>query len=254
MEVMNVPFAVLDLLDGIMERVAPSLLRLIVWAALGGGLSMGLYALLSAQEKIARISGEAATARRELAAYDQDFKGVWRLAGRSVSLSLRHLGLAAVPALVAGLPLVLLMTWLSTAYGHRFPAPGTWVTIEASPSHGGVQCVPEPCLVLRDGIWQLQWPAREHKVQVLDARAREIAELPPAAPITLLHKRRWWNVVLGNPAGYIPDDVLVDQVQIGLPVNEYLSFGPPWMRSWQVVFVTVLTVTSLAIKFAFRLR
>lgn len=253
MEVMNVPFPLLDLLDGMMGRVAPSLLRLTVWAALGGGLSMGLYALLSAQEKIARISGEAATARRALAAYDQDFNGLWRLVGRSLSLSLRHLGLAAVPALVAGIPLVSLMAWVSTAYGHRFPAPGALVTIEASPSNAGLQCVPEPCAVSRDGLRQVPWPAG-HGVRLLDAAAREIAELPPAAPITSLHKKRWWNVVLGNPAGYVPDDVLVDQVRIALPVNEYLGFGPPWMRSWQVVFLAVLTATSLAIKFAFRLR
>lgn len=251
---MNVPFPLLDLLDAMMGRVAPSFLRLTVWAALGGGLSMGLYALLSAQQKIARISGEAATARRALATYDQDFNGLWRLAGRSVSLSLRHLGLAAVPALVACIPLVSLMTWLSTTYGHHFPAPGAMITIEASPSHGGLQCHPEPCPVLRDGLWQVQWPTGERKVRLLDGATREIAELPPVAPITLLHKKRWWNVLLGNPAGYVPDDVLVDQVQIGLPVNEYLDFGPPWMRSWQVVFATVLTVTSLAIKFAFRLR
>ena len=105
MEVMNVPFPLLDLLDRMMGTVAPSLLRLTIWAAVGGGLSMWLYALLSAQEKIARISGEAAGARRALAAYDQDFKGLWPLVGRSLSLSLRHLGLAALPALVAGVPL-----------------------------------------------------------------------------------------------------------------------------------------------------
>ena len=145
------------------------------------------------------------------------------------------------------------MAWVSTAYGHRFPAPGTFVTIEASPPNTGLQCVPEPCAVSSDGRRQVQWPAG-HRVRLLDAGAPEIAELPPAAPITSLHKRRWWNVILGNPAGYVPDDALTDQIQIALPANEYLSFGPPWMRSWQVVFLSVLTITSLGIKFAFRLR
>jgi hypothetical protein len=250
----NLPFPLLDLLDGMMQRVVAPSLRLMVWAAFGGVLSMGLYGLLSAQEKIARISGEAARARRALAAYDQEFKGLWRLARRSVALSLRHFGLAGLPALVACIPLVSLMAWLSITYGHRFPAPGAFVAIDASPPDGGLQCVPEPCPVSSDGFWQVAWPGGGRKVRLLDAAAREIADLPPAAPITLLHKRRWWNVVLGNPAGYVPHDALVDQIRIALPENEYLGFGPSWMRSWQVVFLSALTATSLSIKFWFGLR
>jgi len=78
--------------------------------------------------------------------------------------------------------------------------------------------------------------------------------IPLKAPVTTLHKRQWWNSLFGNPAGYIPPDARVAQIEIDLPSQEVLGFGPGWMRSWEFLFLTVLLVASIAIKVIFRIK
>jgi hypothetical protein len=72
--------------------------------------------------------------------------------------------------------------------------------------------------------------------------------------VPTIHKRQWWNVLVGNPLGYLPDSSRLESIELGLPQKEYLTVGPAWVRAWYVVFLGVVLAVSLAIKFAARIE
>ncbi|WGF87429.1 hypothetical protein [Marinivivus vitaminiproducens] len=230
-------------LDTLLDATIPPSVRLVLWAIAAAAVSMGLYRAISPQGRIAQAQAEVVEARRVLNGFDGEFADAWPLMKRMLGASLRHVGLVTGPAIAASLPVLFLLVWLSTAFGYVFPGDDDLVDVRVEPTnHAAVWVGPGQS---PDGP----------RVQVREPENDAVlADLPLAAPVTVLHKRQWWNTLVGNPAGYLPDEVPLDRIEIGLPRQEVLSFGPAWLRSWEALFFTALVLSSLAIKLVFRIR
>jgi hypothetical protein len=237
---LDLPAPLFAWLDGFFSSFASPTPRLVLWGVIGAVLSMGAYWLLSPQKRIARAKAEAIAARRALDAYDGEFAGAWPLIGRVLSPALRQLGLVTGPAVLASLPVLALLVWLSTAYGYAFPSDGD-IPVRTLPEAGAVRAQP------------VQVPTG-HQVVVLDDAGNVVERIALSAPVPTIHKRQWWNALVGNPIGYLPDSSPLEWIELGLPQREYLTVGPVWMRAWYVVFLGVLLAASLAIKFAARIE
>src|SRR5918999_2835086 len=214
MALLDLPGPLFDWLDAALSQVitAPGL-RLALWGAAGAVLSMALYWALSPQQRIARIKTEAVAARQRLDAYDGALADAWPLIGRMLRLGPRQLGVVTWPAVLASLPVLCLIVWLSTAYGHSFPATDQPVEVRAFPQPHQARLV--------NGHDPQPGEGRAH-IQIADAEGRTIGDLDLAAPVSTVHKREWWNTLIGNPAGYLPEEWPVERVEIDLPRNEYL--------------------------------
>jgi hypothetical protein len=254
MGIFDLPAPIFSAVDGLVAPVLPEGLRLALWAALGAAASMGLYRLIAPQAALARLKAEAAAARAALAAYDGEFAGLGPLIARSLGLSARHLALGLGPAAAASLPLVCLLAWVDTTYGHRLPQPGEAVAIEALPAGSPLAWAPAGAAQPAAPGWRVAWPAAGAPVRALDGAGAALLELPLTVAVPVVHKRQWWNLLIGNPAGYLPEGTAVEAVGVALPPRRYLAFGPDWARSWEVPFFTVLIACSLAIKLAFRIH
>jgi hypothetical protein len=234
-------------LDSLLSGLAPPTLRLALWAVIAAALSMGAYWLLSPQTRIARAKADALSARRALDAYDGEFAQAWPLMGRVLRTALRQLGLVTSPAVLGSLPVLALLAWLSTTYGHAFPADGTDIPVRTVPqaAEARVQAA------------QAETPAAAdlgRQVVVLDETGNVVERFPLSAPVPTIHKRQWWNALIGNPIGYLPDSSRLEWIELGLPQREYLPLGPSWLRAWYGVFFGVLLAASLAIKVAARIE
>ena len=129
----DLPAPLLAWLDDRLGAVLAPRPRLVLWAIVGAVLCMCLYRVLSPQGQIMRARQEAVEARRRLSAFGGEMREAWPLIRTALGRSLRHLGLVLRPALLASLPLISLLAWLSSAYGHAFPAPGEAVDVRAFP-------------------------------------------------------------------------------------------------------------------------
>ena len=96
--------------------------------------------------------------------------------------------------------------------------------------------------------------AEGHQIVVLDDAGTVVERFLLSAPVPTIHKRQWWNALIGNPIGYLPDSSRLEWIELGLPQQEYLSVGPSWLRAWYVVFFGVLLAASLAIMVAARIE
>lgn len=235
-------------LDRAMAPVAPPAIRLVLWGLLAAAFSMALYAALSPQDRLRRVRDEAVEARRALDGHDGSFAEARPLMARMFATSMKQLGLVLAPAVIASLPLLFMLTWLYGAFGYVMPERPDSVVVHTDPRgySGSLQSsqvastapapvVQHPSLVVRDGS------------------GRVVEERPLNVPVTALHKEQWWNLLIANPLGYLPDDSPLHWVTIDLPRLEVLDVGPWWMRTWEFVFFTTLVAVSLAIKLLFRL-
>lgn len=256
MGVFDVASPVFAWVDGSMAGWLPDTLRLVLWAVVAGVASMALYRLASNQAKLTAIKAEMGALRQETAAYDGPLSGMWGLVGRNLRLALRQLWVTFVPALIASLPVIFLLVWVSNSFDATMPAPGAPVGVEAFAQEG--ETLPpldwrgEGVRAAGEGRWTVAWPGAGAGVELL-AADQVLLGLPPPAPVGIVHQRRWWNALLGNPAGYLPPGP-VDAVEIDLPRREYLPFGPDWLRGWIPLFFAVVIATSLLLKIVWRLH
>lgn len=253
MGLLDLPAPAFAWLDALLAVVLAPLARLAVWAFIAAVVSMLLYRLVSPQRGIAAAASAAAEARRSLNRHDGDFDALLRQVRVFLAASTRHIGLTLPAAVVASLPLVLLLAWLSTGYDRQLPEPGASVAIWLRPSDEPVTWRP-PDAATGGAPWRVRWPLPGGEVAVVDRDGLVIPLLPPPAPVAALHKRKWWNVLLGNPAGYLPEVSRLEEIVLDLPRQHVLDLGPPWARTWELPFLTLLALFSLAIKLVFRIR
>lgn len=212
----------------------PPALRLAIWAGAAAALSMWLYKRLSPQHELVETEAAALAARQELNAFDGDFDDAWPLMARVFRTAGSRLWLALPPALLASIPIVALVVWLSNDYGYRFPSESEHAAAQATPGNY------EAAMVAHKGA--------SRRVVVREPQGNIVSDVPIEAPVPIIEKRRWWNLLIGNPAGYLPDAGPVDSVRIELPAFEVVPVGPGWARGWEIIFFALFLVFSLIIK------
>ena len=111
----NLPAEAFAWLDGALAFL-PALVRALLWGAVGGGASMGIYAIVSPQRRLRELKGAVRTARSEVFAHDGGFEEGIVLLRRQLGLSLRVLALTLVPVALASIPVLLLMVGMSSRF------------------------------------------------------------------------------------------------------------------------------------------
>lgn len=235
----DVPAPLLQWLDDRLTTIVPAPIAVGLWAAVGAVVCMELYRVVSPQSRINEVKQDAAAAQQALSSYDGEFQGAAPLIRRLLALSLKRVGIVVPATLVAAVPIVVLLVWLSNSYGHRFPRPDEQVAVD----------VPSPL----EARWIAGSVAEPSRVRAFEPDGRVILDLPVPAAVPVLHKRLWWNWLIGNPAGYLPDDAPFGEMRLHFPRRELLSAGPSWLRGWEAVFLPVLFIVALAYKSARRI-
>jgi hypothetical protein len=239
---------VLSWLDQVLAAVVPAAGRLVLWGLVAAAASMGLYALLSPQQRLRRVREAAVEARRALDRHDGSFAEARPLMAAMFATSMKQLALVLTPAVLASLPLLFMLAWLYGAFGYAVPERTDSVELRTLPS--GYEAT------FRDNDAQSYSDAvvkAPPSLVVRDGGGRIVEERLLNAPVTVLHKEQWWNVLIANPLGYLAEDSPLEWIEIDLPRQEVLPFGPWWLRTWEFVFFTTLVAASLAIKLLFRL-
>ena len=229
MGLLDLPAPLFDFVDRNLLDALPPLARLILWAIAGAAMSLTLYRGLSPQRRIAEAKAAAFEARRRLNAHDGDLESALPLMQRSMKAALHHVGLVFPAALIASLPVLALLVWLEGAYGYQLP-----------------QDQQAPAVSVEPATFSGQWQPNG-SIEVRDQSGAEVARVTLAEPITHIEKRQWWNAIIGNPAGYLPEQGPIERVTIALPERQYLPIGPGWLRSWLTVALTALVIASLLI-------
>lgn len=237
---LDLPGPALSWTDLALAAIVPDAVRLAIWGVVAALSSMGLYWLISPQRRLARVAAEERRVKDRLRDDATELTEGLASAARLLRLSFWRLGLVLGPASIAVLPVLCLMVWLQTQYAYDLPEPGSAVPVRIQPEIAKGEFVA---------------PGDEApRVDVRDDQGALLQSVPLTAPVPVIHKRAWWNVLIGNPSGYLPPDAPIDRIEIALPEKRYLSVGPDWAGSWEAVFLITLLAGSLLLKVVFRIR
>ena len=253
----DLPGPVFTALDNLMGAV-PDYPRLLLWATLTAIISMTLYWLCSKQDKVAAAKQRAIAARARMAGYEgTDFGEMLPLAKESLVASGRHFGIVLWPAVLSSLPALAIIVWVSGQFGYLLPEPGTELYTYTQPEirlDNLEQAAPAPSVEGSAARYALSYPQEAEPRDIVAANGELLATLPLAAPVPVIHKRAWWNSLIGNPNGYLPDNYEIEAIYFELASTEYLGFGPGWVRGWEFSYFLLLIIVSLGIKLAFRIH
>jgi len=253
MGLLDLPAPLFSIIDDVLAALLPSAVRLILWGVLAGWISMLVYRLLSNQEKIAALKTLQQQQQKQIAEFDGEFAELLPLIRRTLALGFRQLGLALGPALLASLPALFVIVWVSGAFGYRAPLAGEEISLRAEPAAGGFHWSSPAQARVTDSGWIVKWPADGEVLTLVDAQ-QPLLNLPLAQAIPVIHKKRWWNLLMANPLGYLPPDGPTDVIHIDLPEQRILGWGPGWMRGWMFSFFVAFLLASLVFKRLLRLH
>jgi hypothetical protein len=245
-----------DWVQLVLDLALPPAASLALWALLAAFLSMWVYGKFSNQSALSRIKPLQKAASKRLAVYDGPFDGLMPLIKENLSLSGKHMWLTLFPATLATLPLLFILPWLSNTFGAYFPEAGTPVLVKVE-SYTPYELHWETGGEIENtgtSRWLIPWPKAASPLSLLSKDNTATFTLPPTQASTVLHKRQWWNMLLGNPAGYLPQDNIVETVYLELPEVQVFPYGPVWLRGWLPLFMLCLFSFSLFFKWRWRLR
>ncbi|MGE0231970.1 MAG: hypothetical protein AB7O39_03475 [Flavobacteriaceae bacterium] len=234
MGLLDLPSPGFSILNGWLGGFLPTVLLVVVWAAVGAFISMELYRLLSPQARIARLRRRLVAAQADLNEFDGPFGEALRRIRTMLSLALRRVLLVLPATMIASLPVLMLLVWADTQYGRAFPAPGEAVEVSVTDGYRGE--------------WRDSTNAAAPGAEVTDRDGARIADVAVPQPVPVIHKWRWWNTLIGNPAGYLPDEAPFERIDIALPRQELIPFGPSWLRGWEPLFFVSIFVFAFALK------
>jgi hypothetical protein len=211
---------------------------------------MVVYRRLSNQEKISQLKTEQKEQQKIISGFEGEFEELFPVIRHALALGIRQLGLSLGPALLATLPILLIIIWVAGAFGYRQPEPGQAVRVGIKPAQAASQGLEWslPGLVSKtDDGWVLDWPPPGQRVS-LRQNGQPLFDLPFERSIPVIHKRQWWNWLVANPVGYLPQNAVMDSIDIDLPDQQFVAFGPGWMRGWMFCFFTCFLLSSIAFK------
>lgn len=258
MGLLDLPAPVLDLIHRALQGRLPAIAELALWAALSACASMAIYRRISPQARLQALAAEIRVLTQTLAGYDGGFAGLRNLIGRLLALNLEHLAKTFAPALASSLPLLFVLPWLSDTFEHAPPSPGSTVTVTAVPIASVAAqyewVPPQPAISGARSAWLITWPSAERSLLLRAVGDRVLLRLPLAKPVAIVQVRSSWNWLVGNPAGYLPQDGPIETVAFDLPPLEIVHFGPSWARGWLPYFLCCAIACSLLLKRLWRIE
>lgn len=244
--------------DGLLSHHLPIWGIIALWGGVAAFISTLLFKKFSDPKKISTLKSQLKTAQQQLNDHDGEFAELKTLATKTMQLSLKRMALTFFPALLASIPVLFLLTHLSNRYDLKQPQPGDQIPIEMiwenEATSPDLLIIRQEKLIAAEHIDHVYWPSDDNQVLLFDKKNdQKIVNLP--IPLsTVVHKKMWWNTLIGNPAGYLDDDSHIHHINFEFDKQHVIDIGPIWMRGWLVVFLFFTVSFSVLFMVLFKVK
>jgi uncharacterized membrane protein (DUF106 family) len=243
--------------DELISPIFNPLLRVIFWAFISAVISNSIFKWLSNPEKISSLKTKLKSMQQQLNQHDGEFSEFKSLAIGTIKVSIKRMGMTFFPAMIASLPLLFVLTYLSNNYGLVTPKASEDVQYQVNWSDKN-NSRPltlinklQKSVVLNQG--SIHWPQEPQTTTLLEADTLKIVDFP-LAPSPIVHKKQWWNALIGNPAGYLPAESNINSIVFEFQNLELIEFGPNWARGWLFIYFTMTIIFSFVFIILFKIK
>lgn len=252
--VIEYTFPFYEWINGWLLAWMPGVIRIVVWGAISGCAAMLLFLVSSDQAGIVELKGRTRELQRRMLGANINHSEVMKLARSNLVISFRLLGKVGLPSLLASLPVLLAILWLSAFDTYALPPDGETVRVDVIPGKPDLTFLPKAAFVDEAGTVQYVVGAVIGPVQVLNGDRMLYSGDPANPPVGTVRKEEWWNVLLGSVAGYIQEDASVDELHWNFPRKSFISGAPEWLSTWEFPFFLSLLVVALGMKIGLRIH
>jgi len=252
MGLFDLPAPIFAAIDSVLAMALPAVVRLVIWGILAGWLTMVVYRFLSNQEKIGELKAQQKTQQKHISEFDGEFSELMPLIRHTLALGFRQLGLALGPAILATVPILFVVIWVAGEFGRETPTAGSEVLLSVEPVASEIHWSSTTGVTASEGGWVINWPENGQSLIMSDDH-QVLLVLPLEQDIPIVHKKRWWNILVANPLGYLPEDGVTDTIHINLPEAVIIESGPAWIRGWMFSFLLSLLLSSFGFKLLLRI-
>jgi len=249
---------VLSLFDDMIEPFTNAFIRLVFWAGIAASISSVIFKKLSNPKKISALKVKLKIMQDQLNQHEGEFTELKKLAINTIKLSMERMVLTFIPALLASVPVIFLLTYLSNRYELQQPTAQEVVPItinwENLDTNNTVSVFNGNVLIKREDVRSIIWPEKDQVFRLIDNTTNLEVLMFPSPISSVIHKKQWWNSLIGNPAGYLDEDSQITNIQFNYQQQEIISFGPKWIRGWLFIFFFMTLVFSVAFLFIFKIK
>jgi hypothetical protein len=248
-------FPVLNLVDGWIAGMLPLSVRLSILGVLSGILSITIYAKISPQASIAKMKRNIRRLQREMLNVDLVFADFWRLSRENLKTSLRLFIIVLGPALVSALPVIFLAIWIHTCLAYEAPPKSDDLVVTTEDRNIELRLLRDTNLdEIRHNEIRNHYTANSEAIVVMADNKVIYSGTPLSPPTPVIYKRRWWNVLLNSPAGYVVSDAPIDSIRLNIYKKQVVKWMPNWAAGWELPFFTFVFLAALGIKLGFRIE
>jgi hypothetical protein len=248
-------FPALNMVDRWLASLLPFAVRLSTWGALAGILSITIYAKLSPQASIVKLKKKTRSLQHQMLSLDLKFADFLRLSKENLKTSLRLFSTVLGPGLVSVLPVLLLAVWIHTCLAYEAPDASDDLVVKAAKGNVDLRLLSYNNVdeISRDAIHGHNLASPGTIVVMADDKVIYSGN-PLSPPTPVIHKKRWWSVLLDSPAGYVVEDAPVDSIRLNLFKKQAVKWMPKWAAGWECPFFVFVFLTALGIKLGFRIE
>lgn len=239
----------LMLVDQFLENFLPITALLIFWGLVSALLGVLVFKLTCRFDRLTTIKQQLADAQQTMIDHEGEFSELLPLAWKTIKLSLTRLRITVFPALLSVFAVLFVLVFLSNRYDAMEPEAGAEITYSISatedpwywenPSTG-------------DRSQTLVWPT-EGQTLILTNGTEQVLSAP-FKPVSIIHQKQWWNSLIANPSGYLPDDSAIDEVTFEFDAVDTPAWMDDYLGGWFWFYMLVTLIFSIILMVVFKVR
>ncbi|HRK62376.1 MAG TPA: hypothetical protein PLY88_07515 [Candidatus Omnitrophota bacterium] len=246
---LSIFFSFLNFINGVLAVFLPPLFQLVFWAAVAGASSMFIYSKISPQVLIKDLVDQRNVFQKQLLSLDAEFDEFLKSALKSLGYSFRILKAIFVPTILASLPALVLACWMHVYFSYE-PSTEEQTIVTATLLNG------DPISDF-EAIFEDNGDLSEGGKRFLTIKVSEqtiYSGNPFVPPTAGLYKKKWWNFIIPNSAGYLVPGAPIDALKLKFSSKKFFQGGPEWARTWEVPFFFCTFLFALIIKIIFKIK
>ena len=244
-------------IDGLLEPFSNSFIRISFWALISALVSSLVFKKLSSPEKISQLKIKLKNMQNQLNQHDGDFSELKGLAIGTIKLSIKRMVLTFIPALLASIPILFILTFLSNHYELQQPQLNENIRLSIDWGNNQSQelALMQSSKTIKSGTIQtINWPSSDNPINLINAIDKSKIMTFPFDTSNIIHKKQWWNSLIGNPAGYLVNNNNINSISFDFKTQQIIKFGPLWVRSWLFIYFFMTFTFSIIFLFLFKIK